>query len=502
MTAARIISRLRRFAAGEDPASRPAYIRNEVLKWLTQPGCMFCLQEQYSVRRFFFWYLHEGYQEPENLERMQRARGFCSLHTERLIGEGLPQTIASIYTPMISAAVEDLRRIEGGAHPERAAADVAPEGECPACNRQKQSRGYLLHYLQATIQDAEVQNAVRRECPTCLSHFLEIAPRLDWAELRFLADEIVRSLSGTRFAGVDRESPEGVLWGTDPREGLDVSEIRPGGAGRRERPDGSWSPVIDGLRRHLSVSGCPICRAQRSALGGYFEWLSVEILHAPIYQWNDAFWLCREHGRRFVRQGDGEAVAKLAEAVREYWTGELEKLGVALRRKPPDRIISRLAEVPERLREVRSAAGQGGRTMGSDVRQILKEALEPPRQVLAELRGKTLRGSPCPACVYLETTARRYSDLLTRGLSDPDTLRLYRECGGVCFRHLPGVLRLCRNREELDAFVRTQRAGLELVRWELREFLRKQSWTLRYEPKGAERDSWRRAVALYTGLPV
>lgn len=36
--------------------------------------------------------------------------------------------------------------------------------------------------------------------------------------------------------------------------------------------------------------------------------------------------------------------------------------------------------------------------------------------------------------------------------------------------------------------------------WELREYGRKQSWTLRYEPRGTEQDAPGRTVAQYTGV--
>jgi hypothetical protein len=45
-----------------------------------------------------------------------------------------------------------------------------------------------------------------------------------------------------------------------------------------------------------------------------------------------------------------------------------------------------------------------------------------------------------------------------------------------------------------------QIARLRVVEWELEEASRKMSWSVRYEPKGPESDTWRRAAQQFCGV--
>lgn len=447
---------------------------------------------------------------------MEYFHGFCRRHTRALLAEGAAYNIVSIYAPLISAAVEGLRRIEvessSTTNPKHIAASMAPRGTCLACGSEDRGRGYPLRLVQATLHDARVRDAVNESSAVCLHHSLDVAESLDWESARFLIEEAVGRLGGFKdMASSSRWALTQEIWGADLDEPYRTNASRPGkSVERRVRPDVSdaevtedkslWSPVLTGLRRRLSEQGCLVCSAQRQALDGYFDWLSKEIRAEPFYRWEPAVWLCRGHGWEFSRRGSEEAVTLLATAIRDHRTIELEDLAGALREKPPDRLVLRVADIPRRVREDRgSAEGRRQRTLRTEVWMALGNAFKPLKQLLSELLAPVLRERPCPACTYLETTADRNCDLLVRGLADPDTLRIFQASGGLCFRHLPQALGLCVDSAVLGALARTQRTRLELLQWELQEFQRKQSWTLRYEPKGAESDAWRRAIARYTG---
>src|SRR4051812_32653150 len=77
------------------------HIRNQVLGLLSTPGCVFCRRERASLKRFLSLYLHEGYAQVENIQRMERSHGFCRRHTRSLLAEGASYTIASIYDSLI-----------------------------------------------------------------------------------------------------------------------------------------------------------------------------------------------------------------------------------------------------------------------------------------------------------------------------------------------------------------------------------------------------------------
>lgn len=495
---------LRALLTGGSSGDGSDYDRSRMLGLLSQAGCVFCREEKKTLKWFFFWYLHEGYSEPENLERMQRSRGFCPRHTKRLLADGLPQTIASVYLPLVSSAIEELRTSEKNDPSARPAARLAPEKRCPACANGERNLQHTLRSLRTALGDPKVRKAVGTTLAVCVPHLLEVASRLEWAELNLLVDETIRHLQkeeGGNGPG-DEGSPAAVIRGLDSDGGYRTGKPVPEANDLRAWPDtggGAWSPTVARLRQRLSEPGCPICRAQRHALAGYFEWLSTEILEAPVYQWNAAFWLCREHAHEFAIRGDKNAVRALEQAIREHWLVELGRLADDLRRKPDDRLLLRLAGIPRRLRENSHGGARRRRSPRSGLWTALGEALRPPRRILTELRRRSLRTNSCPACVYLETTAARNGDLLARAMADPGTVRVYNEADGLCFRHLPQVLAFCEDPERASVLLRAQRVTMEMLQWELREYQRKQSWTLRYEPKGTEQDAWWRTVAQYTG---
>lgn len=489
--------------------------KREVLGVLSRQGCVFCHRERKVLKQFFFWYLHEGYGEPENLERMWRSHGFCPEHTRRLLAEGLPQTTASIYAPLISEAVKDLRRAGDETRtsraPEHLAESLAPKGSCPACATRDRSIEYLAHSLRVTLHDPEVREAFgRTPFVICLPHLLETAPQFEWEELRFLVDTTIRNLERAEAklapdqgASEELDVTAAALWGSDPDEAHHKRRTDPEAAKHRScssEADAAWSPTVAELRRHLTEPGCPVCRGQRRALKGYFEWLLVEVTE-PAHRWRDALGLCPEHGREFVRRGDEPAVSRLARAVREDRAGDLERLAAALRRKPPEWLLPRLLEIPGRMREKRTVDDeQRRRTLRSELWMALANSLRSPGKILLELREPALRMYTCPACKYLQTVSARTCDLVSRAVADPDTSRIYQKSDGLCFRHLPQAVGFCTGCASLDALLRAQKVRLELLQWEIREYQRKQSWTLRYEPKGPEQDAYRRAVAQYTGV--
>jgi hypothetical protein len=496
------------------------HIRNEILGLLSKPGCVFCRREQASLKRFLSLYLHEGYSQIENLERMQRSHGFCRRHTRSLLTEGASYTIASIYDGLITGAIQSLRQAESelpsAPNPERIAAGLTPRGTCPACMSENQSRRYPLQLLQATLHDTEVRDAFSESSAICLVHSLKVAKSFDWEQLRFLVEEAINGLKRYKDPEIsdNRDPLMEEISGADLDEPYRTNASRPGDPVDHEiHPDkystdaaqdeSSWSPSLTELRRRLSEPGCLVCSAQRRALEGYFDWLSNEICTEPLYKWETALWLCRQHSWGFARQGSEAAVAKLAKAIRDYWLANVENLVGALSHKPPDQLVLRLAGIPRRLRERWSSTeGRQHSTLRSEMWMALKDALKPPKRILPELRDPVLRTRSCPVCVYLKTTAARSCDLLARGIADPDTLRVYQRSSGLCFRHLPEAPSFFRDPVELRALVRDQRTRLELLQWELQEFQRKQNWTLRYEPNGVEGTAWRRAVDKYTGSEI
>ncbi|MBX6762168.1 MAG: hypothetical protein IRY88_00605 [Rubrobacteraceae bacterium] len=472
-----MIRRLRH-APGPGETGSLRVARADVLGSLSSGECIFCRREGESVGRFFFWYLHEGYSQPENVERLRRSGGFCPAHTSFLIQQAVPQTVASIYLPLISAAAEDLRG-EGGA--------FSLEAPCPACTAARRGRENLLRSLAPSLRDGEVRGALRRSRPLCLPHLLWLAPALSWDELAFVVGVMLDEIQ----EGMRTDSLSTPLWGSPHPGESPPPEATPATSGT---PGRGWSPAVAELRFDLSRPGCPVCRAEEEGLGRYLSWLSREVAEHPHHRWEEALGLCGEHGRAFGELS--EASGRLLTELASRWQEKLGALGDALREeRPPEGFLPRLARLPTLFGSLRreSAALPA-------LRQALVRSFEPRKKVLQRLRGPVLQRSPCPACRSAKTAGRSKADLLWRALSDPETRRTYEESDGLCLRHLPPTLSLCEDGAAKEVLSGTARSRMLILQWELREYQRRQSWNARYERKGPEQDAWRRAVAACSGI--
>ena len=486
--------------------------RLEITSLLSRPGCVLCREGQLAVDRFFFWYIHEHYGEAQALLRVERSCGFCREHTGLLLERAGPSTVGYVYGHLLRSALERLREAERQLssgrewNPAAVAEALMPRAGCPACMSRADHEQYLVHLLRRTVSDPEVNRLLRNRSGICLGHFLQLAPSLDRQTLRLLAELLRNALlagsaTATQESGAESATQEFPAESRDEVESLGEAESggevaasalpdapqspqHGTGAGhsaaqapesQRSRP--AWSPALDKLRQLLATPGCPIDAAQRRALEGYLAWLAQEVRSRPSYAWNEALWLCRRHLRDFHRHAGDQASQQLARATAEYWAGQLGDLLAALRRAPPQAVLGRL-----------------GWVFGS-----LRTALRPGRHVLREVRERYLRGGDCPACRYLDTVAERTVDLLVRGLGDPATLDAYEASSGVCFRHLPRLVRAATSPQAASHILRVQRVRLEVLQWELAEFDRKQNWAVRYEPLGPEGDACRRAANHYSG---
>jgi hypothetical protein len=110
---------------------------------------------------------------------------------------------------------------------------------------------------------------------------------------------------------------------------------------------------------------------------------------------------------------------------------------------------------------------------------------------------------PCPACAarnaYLEKNALLLFDLLA---TSPGHLESFRDSPGLCFPHFKLAWDLAPSRADRDLLLGVQRSAARSLLDELREHVRKQDHKFAHEPKGAEQDSWLRAIFLTAGWPA
>jgi hypothetical protein len=112
------------------------------------------------------------------------------------------------------------------------------------------------------------------------------------------------------------------------------------------------------------------------------------------------------------------------------------------------------------------------------------------------------RRAPCPACAnrreLLLANARYLLDELA---TSPGHRETFERSPGLCFAHFELVWDAAPSYDDRERILHVQRSATEMVLRDLREHVRKQDHKFRHEPKGAERDSWQRAIFMTAGWP-
>jgi Family of unknown function (DUF6062) len=136
-------------------------------------------------------------------------------------------------------------------------------------------------------------------------------------------------------------------------------------------------------------------------------------------------------------------------------------------------------------------------TMFADTFARIVEDLESP-----DARSEEFHREPCPACANrderLHADARYLLDELATTASRRET---FEASPGLCFAHFELVWNAADAVEDRELILRVQRLAARSLLHELREHVRKHDHKFHDEPKGAERDSWLRAIHLTAGRP-
>jgi len=136
------------------------------------------------------------------------------------------------------------------------------------------------------------------------------------------------------------------------------------------------------------------------------------------------------------------------------------------------------------------------------VRSTLRTLWLTPERFLGRVRERVLRWDGCPLCRHLGTIEGRAADRLLAVLADAEGWRGFERSYGLCLGHAPLLLERAGTpglRRDIAAVLL---ARVEVDRWEAEEQLRKQSWNVRHEPKGAEGEAWLRASARIAGIAM
>jgi len=121
-------------------------------------------------------------------------------------------------------------------------------------------------------------------------------------------------------------------------------------------------------------------------------------------------------------------------------------------------------------------------------------------------RGKAQKALPlihpdhsCPACESARFFEKMYLGILLDYITEEDFGNQFSRSPGICFPHLTVALETYPGHRNLAFFLQRQMEKWEALKAELGEFIRKHDYKYIHEPRGAESDSWKRALEMLVG---
>lgn len=127
------------------------------------------------------------------------------------------------------------------------------------------------------------------------------------------------------------------------------------------------------------------------------------------------------------------------------------------------------------------------------------DALPDTPQKRAKRPEEWPRAGRCPACRTEVECGGRYASILASGLEEEEMRSAYSSCSGLCASHFVGVLGETRSADTYRFLISHERARVDALLHELREFQRKHDYRFHHERFGGEGDSWLRAIKLIAG---
>ncbi len=514
--------------------------RTEILSRLEKPGCLICREAVANLAQYYFWFIVEQYANVPTMEGLQRAHGFCLRHTRHLLERRVPDRTSVVGRYVLQSCGDWLRTVQAAQAPERRGSRksgrslsgrLRPLAGCPACVQERQNFDLQSQIIVGCLEEADIARAFCASYGLCLPHFLAAAPLAEWETFQCLVEEQIRHLEQSRAdlsatqVGEDDGAREDALREAMRRlYGPDLDKrVRPflvAGRRPREAPaaragdqgicdsgvSASWSPAFEETRRLLSQPGCGICRVAARGREESLAWLEEEIRDCTAihYRWSQTLYLCSEHAWLFADRCAPEVLATACDHLLERIVGALHQLCRDIREPIPRSLAGRVRALPTRWRETpRPESPNHSRpSLSRRIRTTLGTLWQTPRDFLDRARARALYWSTCPVCFHLEMIEARAADRLLAVVADPDGRRAFEGSYGLCLRHAPLLLERADAPDLRRDIAAILLARVDVDRWEAEEHLRKQSWSVRNEPKGDEEAAWLRASTRIAGVAM
>ena len=105
----------------------------------------------------------------------------------------------------------------------------------------------------------------------------------------------------------------------------------------------------------------------------------------------------------------------------------------------------------------------------------------------------------CPVCQSVRFFEETNLGILLDFISERDFERQFSGSAGICFPHLIIAIEKFPGHENLPLLIERQMTKYESLQGEVSEFIRKHDYQYAHEPRGAESDSWKRALEMVVG---
>lgn len=105
----------------------------------------------------------------------------------------------------------------------------------------------------------------------------------------------------------------------------------------------------------------------------------------------------------------------------------------------------------------------------------------------------------CPACQSVRFFEEMYLGILLDFMGEEDFERGFPRSSGICFPHLIIAIEKHPGHRNLGLLIQRQMKKWESLKAEVEEFIRKHDYKYIHEPRGAESDSWKRALEMLVG---
>ena len=500
--------------------------KSEVIARLKEPRCWVCAHLLREVNRDFFWFVNEQYYEIGVIDKMRLAYGFCPTHTRYFLetdARSANVTVFSYVTWYVVTrlnAARDLLVLKSGKEEPRLLCRQAfellrPQNACPMCSGLDQTERIEISMLASALAIDEVKAAYEESAGLCIPHFRQAGFRSDWDLLVFLCGDLRRRLSAKTIPARGSTALLEQAIGLDQEHAL---RLRDDSKSKDSPSDKSgphlqtyieptplnpfWSPTFHEILKSLAEPGCPVCRACAQGVHGYFDWLGSQMDAQPSLSsnWDPSWQVCSNHLWELYAAGHQSGAMLIGRHTIHQWLERLDRLAARLKKKPAEGSLERLRQAFLIWCGARAydsdEESDGRRSRWSKVTAVL----ESPQTRMDDLREVAFRADLCQACAHVQTITHRTLDLILRALEDPNGRKAYHAASGLCLRHCVEAAKLAEVPAALLEILSAQIARLRVLEWELQEASRKDNWSVRYEPKGPEKDIWRRAAYQFCGV--